>query len=326
MGVQLTPVKNFRIETRPSPAVYRPAPPVFRTAQQKPQPGMQTPTGKVETNKGIFTRHHLPGVVNRSVQPKLTSRSVGNSGSKNGVVQRMQMDEDDLIDRLIRSNNRNESEKSQPVVERSIFDLQQSSSYGFENNVIDDGMLKGSFRRGWGSQPFLSLNKNDFGGAVVKSDYDAIIAVFQKDPHNEWTIAEDILAKIDHGTEPKGYSNETLRAMSTLIQLTQVIESHGSRVPGVDKYARASLSMILNGKSTFHAEFNRKDGNYLPARAKVGGSKFGGQEATLALVGKPKKSHKAKRKDVVNPGVLATLAEMSDSSGDENSDDEEMSD
>ena len=241
-------------------------------------------------------------------------------------MQRMDMDDDDPVDRLIRSHNRNLGEKSEPVKERSIFDLQQSSSYGFDNNVIDEDILKGSFRKGWGSQPFLSLSKDDFGGAVVKSDYDSIIAVFKKDKkHSEPVIAEDILARIDHGTVPKGYSDETLRAMSTLIQLTQVIESHSSRVPGVDKYARASLTRILNAESTFHAEFNRKNGNYLPARAKSGGSKFGGQEAILAVVGKPKKSHKAKRKDVMSPGVLATLAEMSDSSGDEDSD-EDMSD
>jgi hypothetical protein len=248
-----------------------------------------------------------------------------NLAARHSVVQRMDLDEDDLVDRLVRSHNRNLSEKSEPVKERSIFDLQSSSSYGFQNNVINEDILKGSFRKGWGSQPFLSLNKDDFGGAVVKSDYDSIIAVFQKDSHQEGTIAEDILVRIDHGTVPKGYSDETLRAMSTLIQLTQVIESHDSRVPGVDKYARASLTRILNGESTFHLEFNRKNGNYLPARAKSGGSKFGGQEAILAVVGKSKKSHKAKRKDVLSPGVLATLAEMSDSSGDEDSD-EDMSD
>jgi hypothetical protein len=353
---QLKPANHFRLETRSAPPVYRPqqaqsrmqpksannfslelrpAPPVYRpqqagppAAQEKPLAGTRMLTGQQEFRNAGYTQRENPAIVNRAVQPKLAISSpmpVINLAARHSVVQRMDLDEDDLVDRLVRSHNRNLSEKSEPVKERSIFDLQSSSSYGFQNNVINEDILKGSFRKGWGSQPFLSLNKDDFGGAVVKSDYDSIIAVFQKDSHQEGTIAEDILVRIDHGTVPKGYSDETLRAMSTLIQLTQVIESHDSRVPGVDKYARASLTRILNGESTFHLEFNRKNGNYLPARAKSGGSKFGGQEAILAVVGKSKKSHKAKRKDVLSPGVLATLAEMSDSSGDEDSD-EDMSD
>jgi len=239
------------------------------------------------------------------------------------VVQAMEED-DDPISRFHRAHERNQSGKATPQAPRSIFELQESSSYGYDDPVIDDGMLQGSFRRGWGGQPFLSVRAEDFGGATGKSDYDSIIAVFKRDRHMQSEIAEAILVRIDHGNEPFGYSFEAMRAMSLLIQLTQVVESHDSRMTGVDKWARACLSRILNGESSFHAEFNRKDGNYLPARARSGGSKFGGQESSRALLGKPKKSDRAKKKDVVSSGVLESLAAMSDSSDDEESEDMEF--
>lgn len=235
------------------------------------------------------------------------------------VVQRM---EEDPLDRLKRTHERNLYGKAVPQQDRAIYDLQQSSSYGYDNTVIDDGALKGSFRRGWGGQPFLSVNKDDYGGVTGKSDYDSIIAVFQKDSHREDEIAEAILVMIDYRKDPTGYSSETVRAMSLLVQLTQVIEPHDSRFPGADKWARGCLTRILDGESSFHLEFNRKDGNYLPARAKSGGSSFGGQESVRALVEKPKKSDKAKKKNVLNSGVKESLAAMSDSSDDEMSESE----
>lgn len=302
-GVQLKPA-NFRGETRQAPPVYRPqaAPAARMNAAYVSIPNVSIPNISVQ-------RQSQHGMYQQLAAPV-----------RSGVVQRMMDEDDDPVNRLIRSHERNLKEKAEPKKERSLFDLQKSSSYGFTNTDINEGFLKGSYRKGWGGQPFLSLNKDDYGGSVVGSDYDAIVAVLGKQPDQQ-RVAEAILARIDHGTEPTGYPAEILRAMSTLIQLTQVIESHDSRVTGSDKWARASLTRILNAESSFHLEFNRKDGNYLPARAKSGGSKFGGQEAALALIDKPKKSHKARRKDVLTTGVSETLAELSESSGEEDTED-----
>jgi hypothetical protein len=223
------------------------------------------------------------------------------------------------LSRIKGTFKRNETGKAKPKRERFLLDLQKKHSYGYGNPDIQSGILRGSFRRGWGGQPFLSLNKKDFGGAVVGSDYDSLVKAISGDTeHSQQEIAEDILALIDHGTYDKSkYSKTVNRAISTLVQLTQVIESHGSRIPGTDKFARASLSRILNGSSTFHNEFNRKNGNFLPARAKSGGSRFGGQEATRALLEAPKPSHTAKLSDVYNEEVGKTLDELSDDSEDE---------
>ncbi len=164
-----------------------------------------------------------------------------------------------------------------------------------------------------------SLNKEDYENAVVASDYDALISVIEVDKHSEQTIAEDILAFIDHKTEPKEgeYSAKTLRAMATLILLTQYIEPHDRRITGADKWGRACFSNILNNGSSFRREFNRKNGNYLPARAKKGGSKFGGQESSRIFLGLKKKSDKAKFSDVFSEKVLEPLEELSDSSEEE---------
>lgn len=223
------------------------------------------------------------------------------------------------LERLKRSNERNRRRKARPSKTRALFSSQQEHNYGYDNTVIEEGFVKGSFRRGWGFQPFLSLNKEDYENAVVASDYDALISVIEIDKHSEQTIAEDILAFIDHKTEPKEgeYSAKTLRAMATLILLTQYIEPHDRRITGADKWGRACFSNILNNGSSFRKEFNRKNGNYLPARAKKGGSKFGGQESSRIFLGLKKKSDKAKFSDVFSEKVLEPLEELSDSSEEE---------
>lgn len=270
-------------------------------------------------SSGLSSRGNPRMTANLALQRKPAIPSVAPRSGFSKVVQRM---EEDPFERLKRTHERNLFGKAVPQNDRAIYDLQESSSYGYDNPVIDDGVLKGSFRPGWGGQPFLSVNKDDYGGATGKSDYDSIIAVFQKDSHPDYEIAEAIIVMIDYRKDPLGYSDETVRAMSLLVQLTQVIEPHDSRFPGADKWARACLTEILNGRSSFYIEFNRATGNYLPARAKSGGSKFGGQESVRALVGKPKKSDKAKKKDVLTPGVRESLAAMSDSSDDDMSEEE----
>ena len=103
-----------------------------------------------------------------------------------------------------------------------------------------------------------------------------------------------------------------------LIQLTQFIEPHETRVPGIDKLARSFLTQIAAGKRTFREVFNRKDGLFVVARATKGGSKYGGQEAGRTLVGMPaKKSDKASKEEIWTPKIEEAALEMSDSSDDE---------
>ncbi|NEZ57635.1 hypothetical protein [Adonisia turfae] len=221
--------------------------------------------------------------------------------------------------RFLRSRMRNMKKKSKPRTKRFLYDLQSKKNYGFDDPVINIGRLKGRFRPGWGGQPFWSSSKDDYGGSVVKSDYDSLIVEVGKDKkHNEQTIAKDILVWIGDGTEPKGYSERMIRTMSTFIQLTQIIEPHEKRFPGADKWARASLTRILNGGSSFKIEFNRKNGNFIPARAKKAGSDYGGQQSMRAYLELEKKKSDPKDwKDVGSKSIEKTLDELSDSSDEE---------
>jgi hypothetical protein len=222
--------------------------------------------------------------------------------------------------RFLRSRMRNRTKKSKPRTKRFLYDLQSKKNYGFDDPIINIGRLRGRFRPGWGGQPFWSSSKGDYGGSVVKSDYDSLIVEVGKDKkHNDQDIAEDILAWIDHGTEPKGYNERMIRTMSTFIQLTQIIEPHKKRFPAADKWARASLTRILNGESSFKIEFNRKNGNFIPARAKTAGSVYGGQQSMRAYFELDKKKSDPKDwEDIGSKSIEKTLDELSDSSDEEN--------
>ena len=221
---------------------------------------------------------------------------------------------------FLRSRRRNAKKKSKPRTKRFLYDLQSKKNYGFDDPDINIGRLKGRFRQGRGGQPFWSSKKDDYGGAVVKSDYDSLIMEVHNDKkHSEQTIARDILAWIYNGIEPKGYSKRMFRTMSTFIQLTQIIEPHKKRFAGSDKWARASFAQILHGNSSFHKEFNRKEGNFLPARAKKAGSVYGGQKSMRAFFELEKKKSDPKNwKDIGSNSIEETLDEMSDSSDEEN--------
>ncbi len=240
------------------------------------------------------------------------------------VIQRGKINKE-LRKRLNRSYLRNRFGKAIPRSHRYLYSRQGRHSYGFTHTKIKAGFLRGRFRKGWGSQPFLYLNKKHYKGSTVKSDYDSIWREIQKIKGPKWKVARDILNFIESGDiDKEKYKGNARRAISTLIQLTQFIESHKSRVPGADKLARASLRRIANGESTFKDEFNRESGNYLPARAKTAGSSVSGQEATRAAFGAPpKKSDKATYKKVVNKEVEKTLGELSDSSDEEYSESED---
>lgn len=236
-------------------------------------------------------------------------------------------------ERLIRTYRRNKEQKATPKKNRYLFKSQQNYNYEElekgKSTQIDVGIIKGKFHKGFGNQPFLSVNRNDYQSSAVASDYDSLTTAIKGDTTNEdkntkeQLIAKDILTFIENGDEKiiEKYPPKTKLAISTLVQLTQYIEPHPSRLPGSDKLARASLRRISKGESTFKAEFNRKDGNFVPARvkkksknAKQGGN-FGGQEAGRALFGVPKKKNdKAELQNILTPNVQATIDEMSDSS------------
>ncbi len=229
------------------------------------------------------------------------------------------------VERLARSHQRNLLSKAKPAHERSNYEGQQKHNYGYDEPEIDEGLVKASFRRGYGGQPFFSMKKEDYGGAVVASDYDALASKLAKGGDAEKETAQDILDTITSGgdLDATKYTDEERRAAATLSGLTQFIEPHSTRIPSTDKYARASLRRIAEGDSTFKREFNRKSGNFVPARAKKGGSKFGGQEATRALLGMGKERDTATFEDVYNSDVGETLKYLSSSSEEEGSSSEE---
>lgn len=279
-------------------------------------------------------------VGNHAVQRILTSASATDVIQRNPHKRKREDDDEeekrkkkkkrynDAQDRLIRTNERNQEGKAIPKTDRHLRDAQVRHSYGFNDTEIDEGFMKGRFRRGWGAQPFLSVNKNDYDGSTVKTDYDALVDTIEGDEdHSEKKMARDALKFIEKGKfDEDDYDADSRRALSTLVQLTQVIESHKSRVPGADKLGRASLRRIKDGNSTFRKEFNRKSGNFVPARAKAGGSEFGGQDAGRTLFGvESKKSDKSTKKDILTRGVVKTIDYLSDSSDEERSDSEDDS-
>ena len=313
-----TPARTLAPPPRPV-TPPRPAPLVHRVVQ----PVLEFKSGDTENDissvrAALLEIHHSAS--ERAIEAlRLEAKSKYTTYYKDWADAVSKAEASTRLERLKRTNTRNRRRKARPKRERALFSSQQEHNYGYDNTVIREGFAKGSFRRGYGFQPFLSLKKEDYENAVVASDYDALIAVIEVDEdHSQPEIAEDILAFIDHKTEPQGYSAKTLRAMATLILLTQYIEPHDRRITGADKWGRACFSNILNSGSSFRREFNRKNGNYLPARAKKAGSKYGGQESSRGLLGLPKKkTDKVKFSEVFSERVLEPLRELSDSSDDE---------
>jgi hypothetical protein len=222
--------------------------------------------------------------------------------------------------RLYRTYLRNRNRKARPSKPRSVFGRQQLHNYGFENKVINFGSIKGDFYQGpFGGQPYLRVNKDDYGlNAKPKSNYDDIIKGLEKFG-NDADLAQIIIDKIREGTElPEDMDKNVKANVSLLIQLTQFIEPHDSRVPGIDKLARSFFEQIAAGSISFKQVFNRKNGLFVVARAKSGGAAFGGQESGRTLVGMPaKKSDKSSFDDIWTPEIDRVAEEMSDSSDEE---------
>lgn len=126
-------------------------------------------------------------------------------------------------------------------------------------------------RFGHGGAPFVTSKKDNYDGAQVAVDYDDIAKKLNhSNPQRQENMAQAML-KMTKGEKPslKSYTTQEKRAMSHLAGITQLAEQHPNRTPGSAALARASLQRIADGTSTFHQEFNTKDGNYVPARKAV---------------------------------------------------------
>jgi hypothetical protein len=251
----------------------------------------------------------------------------------------------DYLSRILRSNARNANKKAEPTNDRTIFNLQKQFSYGFvshmsaavkaraaglpadeqtgENNPAHTHMNYADtgayYRKGQGGQPYLTLNKSIYG-TLIDSDYDTLISKFAAG--TDKAVASKILGNIRHGTA-LGITTEG-QAMAALVYLTQVIEPHQTRVPGVDKLARAQLRAIEAGKRTFADVFNRFDGEFFVAwNKKNGKAPAGGQVAARALLGKSKPGENYTVPETLKKRLKETVdGYMSASSGGEASDDE----
>lgn len=224
------------------------------------------------------------------------------------------------INRLHRAYLRNVKRKARPSNPRAVFSRQELHNYGYEHKVINFGSVKGDFYKGpFGDQPYLRINKEDYGlDSTPKTNYDEIIKGLNKFG-DDATLARMIIDKIRHGIElPENLDSHIKTNVSLIIQLTQFIEPHESRVPGIDKLARSFLEQIAYRTMTFSQVFNRKNGSFVVANAKAVGAKYGGQESGRTLVGvTAKKSDKSTLDEIWTPRIDLAAEQMSDSSDDE---------
>ncbi|HEY4048461.1 MAG TPA: hypothetical protein VGM27_16470 [Acidobacteriaceae bacterium] len=106
-------------------------------------------------------------------------------------------------------------------------------------------------------------------------DYDSIVsALNHPNPMRQEKMAQDIL-DMTQGKTPNlsQYTDAEKRGMSHVVGITQLAEQHHNRTPDSAALARGSPRRIADGTSTFHEEFNRVNGNYIPARQAVGSGK-----------------------------------------------------
>jgi hypothetical protein len=141
-----------------------------------------------------------------------------------------------------------------------------------ESQRLDTSAGMMTFHKGRGGQPYIRTRAPDFGGAVVSDDYDSLVRALSSDnPEVEEERANQVLMMARGETvDVSGESGIIRRAMTYLLGMTQVAEENPSRSSGSAGMARACLTRIADGTSTFFAEFNRTNGNYIPAR--IGGT------------------------------------------------------
>jgi hypothetical protein len=117
-----------------------------------------------------------------------------------------------------------------------------------------------------------------------KTTYDHIVKILENNNDKKQSlIALDCLNFIFNGAsipENRGYSEDTIKSMKTLIVLTHFVEPQIIRIPGIDKWTRSCLSLIAMRKSSFLKEFSSENGNFLPTRKKIG------QQITRRYLGK----------------------------------------
>ena len=167
-----------------------------------------------------------------------------------------------------------------PSTELTVYNPNLNPSIDPRHSQLDVGDVRGYFRRGFGGQPFLYLQSDNYDDKMIPSNYDDIIAHFAgQDQEVAFDILSNIQAGSDLGTDRLG------QAQGFMVLLTQFIESHSSRIPGADKFARALLRRIALGQLTFAEAFNRENGLFVSAWATKGGAPVGGQMAGRALFG-----------------------------------------
>jgi hypothetical protein len=143
-----------------------------------------------------------------------------------------------------------------------------------------------------GNAPFIQSKKEDYDNQHVGVDYDNIIShLAPSDPRRQEDMAHDMLLMAkDDDEEPapdlSKYSEQEKRAMTHLLGITQVAEEHPNRTTGSAALARASIRNVADGTSTFHEEFNSKNGSYVPARRKIGKEPGGTQQMKDFVSGK----------------------------------------
>lgn len=251
-------------------------------------------------------------------QPTLGAEAAAGELAPNpqsGQAKRKRDDPDyDPNGNLARLQKRSREEK----VEGGNYPLEQRSGEaakkGTELEVqLPSGRMASNIGRG--DAPFISSNQGDYKGAAVEPTYNHMATVLDRGGRKrQGQLAEAGLkmARNDEesvstreGLTKKGkkkeiktveYSGLELgnivpnitpqekRGLGQLVAITHLAEQHTNRTPGSGTLARASLTKIAEGHSTFKKEFNSKDGNYTPAllAAKKGG--IGGTQMMKDMV------------------------------------------
>ena len=137
---------------------------------------------------------------------------------------------------------------------------------------IDSGSGMMRYHKGRGGQMYIRTRADDFGGQKIGDDYDSLVSTLSHDDPEVEEERANILLRLSRGEDVDldGIPNKIRRAMTFLLGMTQVAEENPSRSSGSAGTARASFRSIADGTSTFHQEFNRTNGRYVPAH--VGGT------------------------------------------------------
>ena len=223
---------------------------------------------------------------------------------QSGQAKRKHDDSDyDPSGNLARLQKRSREEKEEggnyPLEQRSG----EAAKKGTELEVrLPSGLIASNIGRG--DAPYISSNKGNYEGAAVKPTYDDMAKVLSKGGRKRQGQLAEAGLKMARNEEESVSTREGFksnrkkkekkeiktveysglelnnivpnitpqekRGLGQLVAITHLAEQHTNRTPSSGTLARASLTKIAEGHSTFRGEFNSKNGNYTPARAKNG--------------------------------------------------------